>query len=126
MVNRQATAAARLIDRVKARAAETVLYRRGGTAVSGLSAVLGSSEHESSDDYGTVTKSNSKDFVFDLSDLVTALSAVSFDRPQKDDEIEWDGMIYAVLPFGDDYVWSWNDEHEVSIKVHTKETVAVV
>ena len=92
--------------------------------MTGVSAVIGKSDHETRDDYGIPQLTESRDFIFAVADLSAVLTTP--DVPKIDDTIEWDGREYTVMPFGPDgYCWRWCEHGRILIRVHTKETGTV-
>jgi hypothetical protein len=119
--NRLKTAAARLSQRMRGRAASPVTYRRGEVRLDGLAATKGLSTFELSDASGALTRVDSVDFIVTAADLV--LSGV-VTLPRRGDTVtDEDGVVHTVYPVNGTDCWRWSDtQGYTSLRVHTKVT----
>jgi hypothetical protein len=119
--NRMKSAAARLSQRMRGRAASPVTYRRGEASLDGLAATKGRTTFELSDASGVLTRVDSVDFIVTAADLV--LSGV-ITLPKRGDTItDEDGVVHTAYPFNGADCWRWSDtQGYTSLRVHTKVT----
>ncbi len=115
--------AAFLAEQQKLHASKPVLYSRTGTG-SGtviVSAMIGRTEWEQTDDLGTVLRTESRDFIIKAKDLVLSGVVVT---PKDDDEIREDigqqVFVYQVMAPGAEPPWRHADFHRHQLRIHTK------
>jgi hypothetical protein len=98
----------------------TVTYIRGADAVD-LQATIGRTEFEQVDEYGSLHKIESRDFLVRAQDLVLAGSQT---LPQAGDRIrETDGdqaFVYEVMAPGDEPPFRYSDPNRKTLRIHTK------
>jgi len=105
------------LERIRSVAGKTVTYMRGANSVT-LTAVVGQSPHEQLDNTGMPVTAQSRDYLFEASDLVLASVEV---LPQQGDQITDNGSTYAVRSVGSEAAWHYSDRARTTIRVHTVE-----
>jgi hypothetical protein len=114
--------AAWLAGKIKARAAQTVTYRRGADSVS-LSATLGHSLLRVTEGDGrTRTIRTDRDFLVTAADLVLSGETVT---PARGDAIDLTvgstAYRYKVLPYGkDEPLWRYSEPSNAIMRIHCK------
>lgn len=91
-----------------------VSYRRSGGEARTVNAVVGKTVFHSRSDYGTWTRTETRDFII----RADALS----EPPTRGDEIAYAGRTYEVLAPNDEPVWRWSDPYCTAMRIHTKWT----
>ena len=98
----------------------SVSYARGASTVE-VQATIGRTEFEQADEYGIVTKTESRDYLIRTADLVLDGQAT---LPMRGDQIrETDGtttFVYEVLSPGDEPVFRYSDPYRKALRIHTK------
>ena len=98
----------------------TVSYARGATTVE-VQATIGRTVFEQADEYGVVTKAESRDYLIRTADLVLDGQVT---LPQRGDQIrETDGgttFVYEVLSPGDEPIFRYSDPYRKALRIHTK------
>ena len=121
MSNLLKTGVTRLAEIIKARAASTVTYIRGGYSVD-LSATFGRTEYEQLDTDGFGIRMDTRDFIVTAADLVMNSVAIT---PQNGDTItETVGGVtrtHEVLGIGTGPCFAWSDPHRTMMRIHTKQ-----
>ena len=96
----------------------SVWFERDGQRI-GLAATVGRTRFESTDGYGRVTRSESRDFLVRAADLVLD-GATVFPRPG--DLIIEGGRRFEVMSPPGEPEWRWSDVNSLALRIHTKET----
>lgn len=91
-------------------ASETISITRAGLAVDTFEAVVAKSESEDVDASGRRVNVYIVDFL---------ISGLTEYRPQKGDEITYNGAVYVVRPLGKE-IWRYDDPYEELIRIHTQ------
>ena len=78
-----------------------------------LKAVLGATLFEAPDDYGIVTRTETRDFLVAVEEMP--------DEPQKGDAFLWNATRYEVLSAKGEPCWRWSDAYHLIRRIHTKE-----
>ncbi len=98
----------------------TVSYARGANTVE-VQATIGRTVFEQADEYGIVTKTESRDYLIRTADLVLDGQPT---LPKRGDQIrETDGgttFVYEVLSPGDEPVFRYSDPYRKALRIHTK------
>ncbi len=98
----------------------SVSYARGASTVE-VQATIGRTVFEQADEYGIVTKTESRDYLIRRADLVLDGQAT---LPKRGDQIrETDGettFVYEVLSPGDEPVFRYSDPYRKALRIHTK------
>lgn len=109
-----------MANMLKADTSEPIVYRRGAKTVT-IDMVHPQNSDQVIDEQGFVVTVRSRDFIFLTADLI--LTGIE-EKPQRGDQIEWDGGTYEVLPVSGGNLWEWTGNHHIQIKVHTQEVKA--
>jgi len=103
-------------------AAVSVTYRRGSDETAGITAIVGRTEFEATDDEGGVLRSQSRDYLIAPADLVIDGSQT---LPNVGDKIlETVGSethLYEVLTLGVEGHWRWSDPFRTLMRIHTRQ-----
>jgi hypothetical protein len=98
----------------------TVVYQRGAESVE-LAATIGSTQFEQADEYGTVRRTESRDYLVRAVDLVIAGEQA---LPKPGDQVrEADGSVtftYEVMAPGNEPPWRYSDPYRQTLRIHTK------
>lgn len=94
-----------------------VTYTRGASSVD-VTAVPGTTEHQSYGPEGELITSRSADWLVRASDLVLDNQQT---LPQRGDTITADGRTWIVLPVGDDRCYRFSDQFRVRLRIYTIE-----
>ena len=98
----------------------TVSYVRGSSTVE-VQATIGRTVFEQTDEFGIVTKTESRDYLIRTADLVLDGQQT---LPKRGDQIrETDGtttFVYEVLSPGDEPVFRYSDPYRKALRIHTK------
>jgi len=98
-----------------------VIYDRSGVQVT-LSATVGRTEFEQTDDYGIVHRLESRDFLIIAADLVLSGELTT---PQSGDLIRetagTGSVIYEVMAPGGEPPWRYSDLYRTTLRIHTKQ-----
>ncbi len=98
----------------------SVSYARGASTVE-VQATIGRTIFEQADEYGIVTKTESRDYLIRTADLVLDGQPT---LPKRGDQIrETDGstiFFYEVLSPGDEPVFRYSDPYRKALRIHTK------
>ena len=98
----------------------SVSYARGASTVE-VQATIGRTVFEQADEFGIVTKTESRDYLIRTADLVLDGLAT---LPKRGDLIrETDGtttFVYEVLSPGDEPVFRYSDPYRKALRIHTK------
>ena len=98
----------------------TVSYVRGSSTVE-VQATIGRTVFEQADEFGIVTKTESRDYLIRMADLVLDGQQT---LPKRGDQIrETDGtttFVYEVLSPGDEPVFRYADPYRKALRIHTK------
>jgi len=95
-----------------------VEFERDGTRVE-LQATVGKTVFETTDEYGRVLRTESRDYLVRAEDLVLAGQPV---LPLPGDAIlEW-GRRYEVMSPAGEPEWRWSDMNQTTLRIHTKQT----
>ena len=98
----------------------TVSYARGTSTVE-VQATIGRTVFEQADEFGIVTKTESRDYLIRTADLVLDGQPT---LPKRGDQIsEIDGgttFVYEVLSPGDEPVFRYADPYRKALRIHTK------
>lgn len=110
-----------MLDRTRrAHLSRTVVYRRGAGSVE-LSATVGSTAFDRTDEYGVVHRIESRDYLVAAADLVLGGDAVT---PKAGDRITETGEArvheYEVMSPGDEPAWRYGDRQRRTLRIHTK------
>lgn len=122
MADRFVSAAEVLQSRLAQHASRTVTYHRGGRSVS-LSASVGQTRVEETDEAGVLTEFESRDYLFAAADLVLAGQPITPEPGDVIRETSPGGTTvseYVVRPAGVDPAWHYSDRSRVRIRVRTK------
>ena len=99
----------------------TVTYRRGETSAE-VRAAIGRTVFEVMDSVGVAERTESRDFLIPVSDLVLESKPIF---PRHGDKIEetQDGTVYVyeVLAPGHEPCWRFSDSYRRTLRVHTKQ-----
>jgi len=97
-----------------------VSYGRGASTVA-VQATIGRTVFEQADEYGIVTKTETRDYLIRTADLVLNGLAV---LPTRGDQIrETEGpttFVYEVLSPGDEPVFRYADPYRKALRIHTR------
>ncbi|MGN0847882.1 MAG: hypothetical protein ACI4RA_10930 [Kiritimatiellia bacterium] len=91
-----------------------VLYRTRDGETKPIQAIVGKTVFHSRGDYGTWTRTETRDFIVKAEALETP--------PAPGDEIVFDGRTYEVLAPNNEPVWRWSDPWCTARRIHTKWT----
>ena len=98
----------------------SVSYARASSTVE-VQATIGRTEFEQADEFGIVTKTESRDYLIRTADLVLDGQPT---LPKRGDQIrEADGdttFVYEVLSPGDESVFRYSDPYRKALRIHTK------
>jgi len=98
----------------------SVSYARGASTVE-VQATIGRTEFEQADEFGIVTKTESRDYLIRTADLVLDGQPT---LPKRGDQIrETDGsttFVFEVLSPGDEPVFRYSDPYRKALRIHTK------
>jgi hypothetical protein len=98
----------------------SVSYVRGASTVE-VQATIGRTVFEKADEYGIVTKTESRDYLIRTADLVLDGQPT---LPKRGDQIrETEGtttFVYEVLSPGDEPVFRYSDPYRKTLRIHTK------
>jgi len=115
-----AKGAAWLEDQRHRHLTRTVVYQRGAESVE-LSATIGRTEFEQADEYGTIRRTEARDYLVRAVDLIIGGAQV---LPKAGDRIrETDGgvtFIYEVMAPGGEPPWRYSDPIRQTLRIHTK------
>ena len=96
-----------------------VVYQRGQQTLT-VPATIGRTVFETTDEYGVVVRTESRDFLISVADLV--LDGVAI-LPQRGDRIrESEGgqaFVYEVLAPGQEPCWRYSDPYRQTLRIHT-------
>jgi len=95
-----------------------VEYRRGENALT-LQATIGRTIFETTDDYGRITKIESRDFLIRACDLVFDTQITT---PTAGDKIIEGGVVYEVMSPAGQPDWRYSDINRQALRIHTKQT----
>lgn len=95
-----------------------VWFERDGKRI-GLQATIGRTQFESTDEYGRVLRTESRDFLVRAADLVIDGPAV---LPRSGDLIIEGGLRYEVMSPPGEPEWRWSDVNRSTLRIHTKQT----
>ena len=98
-----------------------VQYQRDSESLT-LQATIGKTIFEMPDDYGHLTKIESRDFLIRVCDLVMDGQVVT---PKPGDRIIEGGFIYEVMSPTNQPEWRYSDINRQAIRIHTKQTGCV-
>lgn len=120
MTDLLAQGAAWLEDQRHKHLTRSVMYVRS-TATVGLAATIGRTEFEQADEYGTVRRTEARDYLVRTADLVILGAAT---LPKAGDRIrEADGgvtFIYEVMAPGNEPPFRYSDPYRQTLRIHTK------
>ncbi|MEO1585600.1 MAG: hypothetical protein AAFR96_13650 [Planctomycetota bacterium] len=110
-----------MLDRTRrAHLSRTVVYRRGADSVE-ISATVGSTAFDRTDEYGVIHRIESRDYLVAAADLVLGGEAV---MPKAGDRITETGEAtvheYEVMSPGDAPAWRYSDPQRRTLRIHTK------
>lgn len=120
------SAIARALRTIRATAGVTVTIRRGKIAVENVTAGVGRTAYEVTDEYGAVVKVETRDYLFDPADY--AKVDPQNPLPQRNDCIEETGPDSVIRshqltePVKGDGVYRWQDQFRTGLRVHTVRT----
>lgn len=104
----------------KKHASRQVTYRRDAETVL-VQATIGRTVFEQDDGSGVIIRTEVRDYLIDLADLVLAGQPV---LPERGDQIEEaDGtqtFTYEVMPIGAEPHWRYSDPYRRTLRIHTK------
>lgn len=92
--------------------ASAVEYRRGSQQVI-AAAVFGKTDYQTMDVSGVQIGGSMWDFLIDA-------QALPF-TPQAGDTIAVNGLVFEVMPLGDDGCWRWSSPARTALRIHTKQ-----
>ncbi len=95
-----------------------VWFERAGKRI-GLAATIGRTRFESTDDYGRVLTTESRDYLVRAADLVIDGQAVF---PQPGDLIIEGDLRYEVMSPAGEPEWRWSDVNRSTLRIHTRQT----
>ena len=78
-----------------------------------IRAVLGTTLFEAPEDYGIVTRTETRDFLVSAEDMP--------EEPKKGDAFHWNASRYEVLSAKGEPCWRWSDSYHLIRRIHTKE-----
>jgi len=109
-----------LTDKLHTHAAHEVYYRRGLQQVP-VTATIGKTIFETTNEFGIVERIESRDFLIRVSDLIVGGNLT---LPERGDRIaEMSGtqtLIYEVLAPGREPAWRYSDAFRTLLRIHTK------
>lgn len=88
-------------------------YRRGAASIP-VAATLGKTAFELDDGAGAVLRVESRDYLILAAELTIGL-------PEPGDQIIDQGVVYAVMPFGNEPAWRYSDGYRRTLRIHTKQ-----
>lgn len=110
-----------LNEQRNAHMASEVTYARGASTVD-LNATIGRTEFEVIDQYGVMTKVQSRDYILTAADLIIDAEVVTPKRGDKIRETDGDTVyIYEVMSPGQHPEWRYSDHSRLSLRIHTKQ-----
>jgi len=110
-----------LFEAIKSTAGVTVTYQRAGQQAQ-LAAVVGQTIFEQADDYGVVTRIESRDFLVSAADLQFDGQPIEPARGDRIVETDLTGMhTYEVMAPGDEPPWRYSDPYRQVYRIHTKQ-----
>ena len=92
-------------------------YQRGENSLR-LQATIGKTIFETTDDYGRITKIESRDFLVRASDLVIGGQVTT---PTTGDKIIEGGFVYEVMNPAGQPDWRYSDINRQTLRIHTKQ-----
>ncbi len=100
---------------------ETVVYSRGAVSII-CTAIRGTTSWDRTAPYaGVRVGDRSTDWIIEVAALVSGSTQYT---PQRGDEIEVDGVVFRVMPYGpDNQLWQYHDRERTIFRIHTKERV---
>lgn len=122
MPNLIATGTAWLTSQLKSHASDSITLSRSGETDVTLSASIGSSEFDTEDENGFLTKVESRDFIVDAADYAFAAGAVEPARGDQFRETVGSAVhVYEVFSFGSErQLFRYSDAARTRLRVHTK------
>ena len=117
MQDLQAKGAAWLAQQRRAHASHPARYGRGDSIIR-LPVSSGRSQFEVDEGGGILIEIESHDFLITPSDL--RIDGVATE-PLAGDRIEDGGVVYEVMPFGNEPAWRWADIYRQRYRVHSKQ-----
>ena len=110
-----------LMDQLKSKVGTTIALRRASARTAGVTATVGSSDHQQVDDLGGVIFWESRDYLIEASDYTFGGVA---SEPKRGDLIEetQDGVtqFYEVMGDQGTVAWRWSDDYRRKYRIHTK------
>ena len=94
-----------------------VWFEREGKRI-GLAATIGRTRFESTDEYGRVLHTESRDFLVRAADLMIDGTAV---LPRPGDLIIEGDLHYEVMSPAGEPEWRWSDVNRSTLRIHTKQ-----
>lgn len=110
-----------LMAKLKANCSTTVSLRRHVSETTGVSATVGSSDHQQIDELGGVIQMESRDYLIDSDDYT--FSGVETEPKRGDVIVETiDGVVneFEVMPFLGGAPWRWSDDYHTKYRIHTQ------
>lgn len=95
-----------------------VEYQRGENALT-LQATIGRTIFETTDDYGRITKIESRDFLIRACDLAIGGQLAT---PTAGEKIIEGGFVYEVMSPAGQPDWRYSDINRQTLRIHTKQT----
>lgn len=95
----------------------SVLIRRGGAVSDSVTAVVGTTEFDETNNDGILERRQSRDYLIAVADYV--IGDVTCE-PQPGDQIEEGGRYHRVLPLGDEPCARYSDAERLMWRIHTK------
>jgi hypothetical protein len=112
------TGAARAWERLLSRTGGLVTLKRGSLTTSDVRAITGNTLLKVTTDEGPRTIRTDKDFLILAEEYLIDGEAV---EPVRADRITTaGGVIYELLPYGDEDIYRWSDEYHIGYRIHTK------
>ncbi|MCC5786890.1 MAG: hypothetical protein JJU33_09335 [Phycisphaerales bacterium] len=112
---------AEMLGRVRgAHLARPVTYRRGEQSAQ-LSAAIGSTAFERTDDHGVIHRVESRDYLIAAADLVLAGAPTQATAGDRIEEHGQEGLhVYEVVAPAGEPVWRYSDPQRRTLRIHTK------
>ena len=100
---------------------QTVAIRRGISETTGVSATVGSSDHQQDGDFGGFIQAESRDYLIDVS--AYTIHGIATEPKRGDLIVETLGNEtheFEVMPFVGNSPWRFSDDHHTKYRIHTQ------
>lgn len=109
-----------LMGKLKSHAGTTISLRRAQVLTTGVTATVGSTQHNQLDDLGGIVYWESRDYLIDADDYVFTTAS----EPKRGDiiieTIDGHDVEFEVMGDGGATAWRWSDDYHTKYRVHTQ------